>query len=407
MALESRTISDINTLIYNQLETQFAKTFPILPKSFIRVLTKTLAGIFIILYKSAGWIFLQMFVSTASFEDIEIGGKIINPLKEWGRLCGVGDPIPATQTELALSVTVNDVGEVLLAGTQFSSTLNGIIYITEQNYTLSADPTSINVIAVTAGTIGNLEVDDVLTLVNTLGIIENDATITAVVTTAVDTETETNYRRRIKERFQLQPQGGAYSDYRIWASDVAGVQQTFIYAGDPPSNVMIYVAGNPDLYIDRVADSALLLAVAQAVQYDPDTGYATRRPIGAIIDPDGDESYANIQSISNVTFDIEITSFDIPTEVEADVKEDIYNALDEYMQEREPYIEGLSIPPKKDKITQANVIGIINDIAVAQSGSFLSAIVTISGVITTNYSLLEGELAKFGTLTINGVGYTP
>lgn len=407
MALETRNISDINDLIYNQLETQFAKTFPILPKSFIRVLSKTLAGIFIILYKSAGWIFLQMFVSTASFSDITIGGKKINPLKEWGRLVGVGDPIPATQAELTLLVTVNSIGETLFAGTQFTSTLNGVVYITEQNYTLSANPTSVNVIATTSGTVGNLEVSDVLTLVNTLGIIENDASITAVVTTAADAETEENYRRRVRERFQLQPQGGAYADYRIWASDVAGVYQTYIYAGDPPGNVLIYVAGDPDLYIDRVADSALLLAVADAIEYDPDTGEANRRPIGAVIDPDGDGTYANITSISNVTFDIEITSLDVDSEVEDDVKEDIYNALDEYMMEREPFIEGLSIPPKKGTVTQANVIGIINDIVQAQSGTFLTAIVSINSVISTNYSLLEGELAKLGTLTINGVEYIP
>lgn len=407
MALESRTIQDINDLIYNQLETQFSTTFPILPKSFIRVLSKTLAGVFIILYRVAGWIFLQIFVSTASFEDVTIGGNVINPLKEWGRLVGVGDPDPATQSELTVSAVVNNIGETLPAGTQFTSTLNGVIYITEQNYTLSANPTSINVIAVTAGTIGNLDVADTLTLVNTLGIIENDASITAIVTTATDAEDEEDYRQRIRERFQLQPQGGAYADYRIWASDVPNVQQTYIYAGDPPSNVMVYVAGDPDLYIDRVADSALLLEVADAIEYDPDTGEATRRPIGAVIDPDGDGTYGNIQSISNVTFDVEITGFDVDSEVEADVKEDIYNALDEYMEEREPFIEGLSLPPKKGKVTQSQVIGIVADIMNAQSGTFLTCIVSISSVISTNYSLLEGELAKFGTLTINGVGYTP
>ena len=403
MALETKTIQQINDLIINQLEAQFGKTFPILPKSFIRILSKTFAGIFIILYKGAGWIFLQLFVSTASFKDVIFSGKTINPLKEWGRLVGVGDPNPATQAELTILVNVNSIGETLFAGTQFSSTINNIIYITQENYTLDAATKSINVIAVTGGTIGNLEIGDTLTLVNTLGIIENDADITAVITTATDAETETNYRRRVSERFQLQPQGGAYADYRIWASEVPGVLQTYIYAGDPPSNVMVYVAGDSTIYINRVPDSALLLAVAEAIEFDPDTGNATRRPIGAVIDPDGDLSYANILPITNVVFDIEITGFTIDAELETNVIADIQDALEDYMLEREPFIEGLSIPPKKNTITQANVIGIINDIVRANSGSFLTAIVSIGGIISTNYSLLQGELAMMGTLTINGV----
>lgn len=408
MSLEVRTIQQVNDLIYNQLESQFAKTFPIFPKSFIRVLSKTLAGVFIVLYKTSGWIFKQIFVQFASFEDVTINGKIINPLKEWGRLVGVGDPNEATQAELTISLTVNSIGETLFAGTQFTNTTNGVIYITQQNYTLSANPTAVSVIAITAGTIGNLTPGtDILTAVNTLGIIENDASITTLDVTAVDAETETAYRRRIIERFQLQPQGGAYADYRIWASDVAGVLQTYIYAGDPPSNVLVYVAGVPASYINRVADSALLLAVANAIEYDPDTGLADRRPIGAVIDPAGDGSYTNITSISNVTFDVEITSLSIDADILDDVKEDIYNALDDYFEEREPYIEGLSIPPKKGNITQGNVMGIVNDIVASNSGTFLSAIVSISGVVQSNYALQEGELALFGALTINGVGYTP
>lgn len=403
MALENRSIQDINDLIINQLESQLNKTFPLLPKSFIRVLSKTLAGIFIILYKTAGWIFLQIFVSTASYTDINILGKIINPLKEWGRLVGVGDPIPAVQTELELSIAVNDIGSILYAGTQFTSTLNGILYITQENYTLSTDPYTIEVIAVTGGEIGNLDDGDTLSSINTLGIIDNITTISDTLVTGVDLEDEANYRRRIIERFQQQPQGGAYSDYRIWASDVAGVQQTYIYSGDPPSNVLVYVAGDPDIYVDRVADSALLLAVADAILYDPDTGMATRKPVTAIIDPDGDESYANIVSISNVTFDVEITSL----VCEIDINDTIYEALVEYFGSSEPFIEGLSIPPNRGTVTQANVVGIVNDIVKANSGTFLTAILSISGVISTNYSLLEGELAKLGTLTINGVGYTP
>jgi hypothetical protein len=403
MALESRTIQQVNNLIITQLETQFGKTFPILPKSFIRILAKTLSGTWIINYKSAGWIFKQIFVATAYYGDVIINGKKINPLIEWGRLVGVGDPNAATQAEFTITVNVNSIGETLPAGTQFSSTINGVIYITQDNYLLDAATKNINVIAVTAGTIANLGVSNTLTLVSTLGIVENDAIIATVLTTATEAETEENYRRRIIERFQLQPQGGAYADYRIWASDVPGVLQTYIYSGDPSSNVLIYVAGDPDIYVDRIPDSALLLAVGNAIDFDPETGEANRRPIGAVIDPAGDLSYANILPVTALEFDIEITGFNVDNELEADAISDIKSSLSDYMLSREPYIIGLSIPPNNSRITQANVIGIVNDIVSAQSGTFLTAIITKDGIISTNYNLLPGELAKLGDVVINGV----
>ena len=184
---------------------------------------------------------------------------------------------------------------------------------------------------------------------------------------------------------------------------MAGVSQTFIYSGDPPSNVMIYVAGDPDIYIDRIVDSALLLLVAESVQYDPDTGLATRKPVTAIIDPAGDESYTNIQSITVVTFDVEVTMLTC----DFDINDTIYDALYDYFFNREPYIEGLSLLPKKGNITQANVVGIVDSIVRPYSGMFLNAIVSILSVISTNYALQEGELAKLGILTINGVEYIP
>ena len=68
MALENKTVAEINELIIDQLEAAFNQVIPILPKNFCRVLAKIFAGVFIILYKTSQWIFLQIFVSTASFK---------------------------------------------------------------------------------------------------------------------------------------------------------------------------------------------------------------------------------------------------------------------------------------------------------------------------------------------------
>jgi hypothetical protein len=400
---ENKTIQEIDDLIISQFTASFSKTFPIFPKSFLRVLSKVLSAVFILLYKAAGWMYLQIFVSTASFKPVTVLGKTITPLIEHGRLVGVGDPLPSTQAELTILVNVVDIGSTLYAGTQFQTDLNDVLYITTENYVLDLATKSINVLATEGGTKGNLSIGNTLSLVNTLGIIENDANITAIITTAVDSESEDDYRFRVSERFQLQPQGGAYADYRIWAAEVPGVKQTYIYSGDPPSNVLIYVAGDSVIYSDRIPNTALLLAVANALEYDPNTGMATRRPIGAVIDPAGNGTYTNVKAITVVEFDVEVTGLTIDASLLSQTRLDMKSAVDAYMLEREPFIEGLSIPPKKGEITQSNVVGIVNNIVRANSGTFLNALNSINGVSTTNYSLLEGQLAKLGTFTVNGV----
>ena len=404
MALENRTIAEVNQLIIDQIEAQTSQTIPLLPKSFIRVLAKVLSGVFIILYKVDSWIFLQIFISTASSQEVNIFGKKVRPLVEWGRLVGIGDPDPASQATLEIDLTVISIGSVLSSGTQFVSNLNGLTYITQQSYTLSATPFTVEVISVNSGIQTNLTAGDVLSIANSLGFIADDSVVSALVTPALDAETDNDYRLRITEHFQLQPQGGALADYRLWAQDAPGVKQTFWYTGDPPC-VMGYIEGDPDTYVDRIPDAALLLAVGAVINFDPVTGLATRRPVTAIIDPAGDKTYTNILPVVLKAFDIEVTDLnisDIPG-----ITAQINDALTVYFLNRQPFIEGLSLPPNRNVITQANAIGVIDDIVSANNGTFTTAIVNLDGFVTAQYTLGEGEISKLNSLTVNGSLYIP
>ena len=86
MALQQKTTQEIYDLIIAQMKSELGQNISILPKSFISILATVLAGVYMILYKSCNWIFLQIFVSTASYEEVNILGKSISPLVEWGRL---------------------------------------------------------------------------------------------------------------------------------------------------------------------------------------------------------------------------------------------------------------------------------------------------------------------------------
>jgi hypothetical protein len=399
----NRTIKDIEKLIIDQLEAQFNFKIPLLSKAFNRVLAKVLAGVWQINYKTGNWIFLQLFVSTASFKSFTVFGKTVTPLIEWGRLIGAGDPEPGNQAILTIDVNVNSPGQDIRSGEQFISSINNVIYITTQSYTLVGPVDTIEVISTEIGEVGNLNSGDPISLVNPIGIIDRDAVVNTRTTDGENAESELSYRTRVEDLFKQRPQGGAYVDYRVWASEVPGVLQTYWYSGDIPTHVIGYVSGIESIYPDRIPNSALLLAVGDAVDFETVNGdkVSTRRPVGAIIDPAGDKSYENIKPVTIKGFEVDIIDLvaeDLPT-----VKSLISDSLNSYFKDREPYIEGQSFPPVKNNVNQSSVIGIVNTIVLANNGSFLTAILKIDTVTVPNYILEESELANMDLLTYNGV----
>jgi hypothetical protein len=103
MSLQTPTTKEISESIIAQLEASLNQSIPLLPKSFLRVLAKTLAGVFVLLYKYAGFMFLQMFVQTASAKQTTVNGKTFTPLTQWGRLIGVGDPVFLSHTSTTVA----------------------------------------------------------------------------------------------------------------------------------------------------------------------------------------------------------------------------------------------------------------------------------------------------------------
>ena len=130
MATTTPTTAELSAQILGAIEAQMGQSAPILPKSFIRVLSKVLAAVFITLYKYAGFMSLQMFVATASDQPTVINGETITPLTWWGRLIGVGDPIAATRAQLTVAVNVESQTGSLASGSQMLGAPNGYTYNT-------------------------------------------------------------------------------------------------------------------------------------------------------------------------------------------------------------------------------------------------------------------------------------
>lgn len=392
MALTTPTTAAIKANIIAQLEASFSQTIPLLPKSFMRVLAGILAAVYMTLYKYAGWMFLQMFVKTASYVATTVNGSVITPLIEWGRLIGVGDPVAATQAELVCTVTVENQVGTLPAGTQGIGQNNGVTYITLAAVALSAPTVSVTFRAVNdeqggggGGTIGNLNVADIISFANPLANVAKDTVVASVGVTAADAETEAAYRQRVVDRWQKRLQGGAAADYEAWSEEVAGIVNAYPYTSVNPGQVEVYIEATPASSgsPDGIPTTPQLQAVLDNINLDV-AGFATRRPVTAL---------ANTFAITRTAFNVTVSGI---TGVDnlAQVQSDITDALTEYFLAREPYISGLAVPPRKDIISSTAVNGVVDDVVSAAGGLFTGAVTKEGAATISQRALGQGEKSK-------------
>lgn len=380
------TTSAIAANIVAQMEAALSQSVPLLPKAFIRVLAKALAGVVVLLYKYAGWIFLQIFVAHASFEESTINGKKIRPLVEWGRLIGVGDPGAATRAEIVVRVVVTAIGGSLKAGSQLLRTETGVIYTVAADTLLNAATVPVTIRAASQqnggsgeGTIGNLQPGDIVSFANPLGNVATDATVEAIAVAGVEAETEDSYRARVIHKFQRKPQGGAYADYAEWAA-IAGIVNVYPYTG-APGQVDVYVEASVESSgsDDGIPTAPQLAAVMAAIQaIDPTSGLATVRPANAAI---------NVLPITRTPFALTVGGLSPDT---LETRDAIKDGVDEYLRSREPFVVGLSTLPRDDTVTTAAVAGIVDGIVNAAGAT----VIYVELTPYTAHTLGEGEKAK-------------
>jgi uncharacterized phage protein gp47/JayE len=398
MTIQTPSIAEINDNIIGQLEAELNQTIPLLPKAFNRVLAKVLAGVSILNYKYGGFMFLQQFVARATYDETVINGKKVRPLQEWGRLIGVADRVPATNAELRIDINVENLTGTLPSGTALVNAENGVTYLTIGAVSLNSSVVTATIRAASdetggggAGTIGNLQIGDTVSFVDPLPNVARDATVSNVIVTAANAETVEAYRQRIIDRFQKRPQGGAYADYELWAEETAGIINAYPYTGDCPGTVDVYseatVASSGNA--DGIPTAAQLQAVLDSIEYDQD-GIPSRRPANAFV---------NSLPITRTSFDVCVTG--ITVDNLAQVEADVEAAVTEYFANAEPFIQGLTIFPRRDILTRSAIIGLVEDIVTAAGGTFTTASFNVTGSPGTieKYPLGQGEKAKLDTIT--------
>jgi uncharacterized phage protein gp47/JayE len=395
MSLATPSTQDIASNITSQLQASLSQSIPFLPKAFLLVLAKVLAGVFVLLYKYAGFSLLQLFVATASTKETTVNGRTFIPLVEWGVLVGVGRPNAATRAILSATVTVTEQTGDLANGAQLIRSTTGVVYVSTQPVELDAATVEVTIRAASdpqgnggIGTIGNLQEGDELSFASPLPNVARVVTVSEVIETAEDAEDWETYRSRVVERMQARPQGGAYADYRIWARTVPGIVAAYPYTGNP-GQVDVYIEASVESSEseDGIPTEAQITAVEEAIDLDED-GIAYRRPVNAAV---------NVFPITRTEFDITIENL-AATDL-ASLEDDIEAGVDEYLRAREPFIVGLSVLPRLDRVTQPALSGVVEGIVSAAGGTFTSLVLELSAVEIQAYSLDTGEKAKLGTVS--------
>ena len=211
------TLQELKDRIVGDIETSIDSKIPLLKKNVLRVLGTVFAGAVHTLFGYLVWISKQCFPDTAEKEYLE----------RWASLWNITRKV-AEFAEGNFTATGTN-GQTILSGSLWLGR-NAIEYETLEDATISGGIALIPVRAKTSGTIGNLDAGEILTIVSPQIGIDPEGTVDDTgIAGGIDAETDEELRARLVERIQNPPQGGAKSDYVIWAKQISGVTRAWCY----------------------------------------------------------------------------------------------------------------------------------------------------------------------------------
>lgn len=373
------TLQQLYNEIIADIENEFSITIPTFGKNFFRAMAMVQAGKLWMYYKLIGFLQKNVFADTADPESI--GGT----LERFGRVKLGRNPFPAVAGQYSCLVT-GTAGQTISGGTTFKSNDDSAnpdhLFVLDTPFTLTAGPDFITLRALDAGLDAQLEVGDQLTATIPLNLIDQIATVGAETVQPLAAETVDDYRRKVLEAYRLEPQGGAGSDYRIWAADAQGVFQSYPYATAGASNEV-------DLYIEAtIADSidgkgtpsaAILSDVESAIE-DPTATRPSRKPLAV---------YAvNYLPIAPLDVDISIASFVGLTPA---IQTDIETAIKAELETVRPFVSSIDIVADKNDIFDINKI--ISLIIESNPGSQFGAVsLVIDGNPVSTFTFVGGNI---------------
>jgi uncharacterized phage protein gp47/JayE len=377
------SIFELNEDIANDLRSKLGLTDDDL-KKVVGALPLVLSAQLKLLYLFLGDIQDNCFPDKAS---TELNGGTLERL---GQIYLNRNPFPDSIGVFKLSV-IGVAGSVLRSDLTFKSNddaLNaGQVYVLDTEYTLTGTADEIEVRSIGAGVLYNLSVGNNLTITEPVIGVDKTVTVSEVVTHPTAGETEELYRQAILNAIQLEPQGGAKSDYRIWSGDAQGVRLIYPYVRDGEAGII-------DIYVEAtLIDSedgkgtpgtAILNAVADVIDFDPDVTKPdyerARRPMQANVE---------VSAITLIPVDVTITGLNDDS---ASVQNSIESSLIDLIYDVRPFIDGADLlRNKNDILYSGNVQGVVTSALV--NGNFFNVLeLKVDGNIVTSYEFGLGNV---------------
>lgn len=384
------TLSQLYTSILSDLETEMGTNVPVFGKNFLRALASVQAGKLWLKYKALAFLQKNIFIDTADREST--GGT----LERFGRVKLGRNPFPATAGQYIVQVT-GQIGAIIKANSTFKSNDDsqspGKLFVLDNQYTLVSTTDSITIRALEAGLESKLSVADQLTATAPIANVNSIVIVLSESVEPLAAEDIEEYRRKGMDAYKLEPQGGAGSDYRLWAADAQGVQQSYPFAKTGFANeINLFVEATIADSIDGkgTPSGAILTEVESVVEMDPDVTQPLsargRRPLGVF--------QVHYLPVTPKDVDIDIENFDGIT---PEIQTLLFNAIKEATDTVRPFVSSVDVLEEKNDILDKNkLIAIILN---ARPGSiFTNITLKIDGVPMNTYTFMNGDIPYLNTV---------
>lgn len=384
------TITEIYQNIANDLKNKLNLSDSQL-KTVLDAMALSLAGQFKLSYLALADNLNNVFPDTA---DSSINGGTLDRL---GRIYLNRNQRPATTGIFSVSVT-GVSGSILRESLTFKSnddSLNpGQLFILDNEYILTGLNDEINIRSTKGGTDFNLSVNDTLTITEPIVGVEQIVTVTQVIQQPLAAESDEDFRKAILNSIQLEPQGGAKTDYRLWAADAQGVRLVYPYVKQGEAGtVQVYVEATESDSTDGLGTptQAILDDVAEVIEFDPDItkplNERGRRPI-----------QANIETLSILPnpVDVQIVGLSIDT---ADVRASIESNIKEYLKDIRPFVAGGDLARNKNDILYVGRLNSIVTDVISSDNFFTDILLFVNGNNQTSFQFSRENIPYLRNLT--------
>lgn len=384
------TTKQIYDGVIADLQSQYSNTISPVGQVFLRAIAIVWSAKLRLQYINLARLQKNIFVDTA--DALSKGGT----LERFGVVKLGREPFQAVAGQYNVTVT-GAVGATIPASTTFKSddsSLNaGYLFILDSAFTLTGTTDVILLRALTAGIESKLNVANTLTSTSPIALVDSSVEVVSITVPPLAAEDLETYREKIIESYRLEPQGGAATDYRIWANDAQGVQKVYPYATSG-------VSSSVDLYVEAtLIDSTdgkgtpsgtLLTDVEAVVNFNPNTSLALnergRRPLQVVV---------NYLPVSIINVDINISGFvgiTVPQQTQ------LFNSLKAMLSNIRPYVDSADLVSEKNDIIDNNkvIATIINEFSGATFGIIT---IEINSVSMPTYTFVNGNIPYLNSVT--------